>query len=268
MTAENLKRHELKSAEEQKAAIEEKRAALHKIITKVEQKEEVPVKKPEPEPQPEKVQPPQAPGQQGDDVGATASAKKEKEAAKPITQPGPESRQQKKKPMWALSEKQAEEVKEQEVDDLIEFAYQLDYEKFIEDFEVRQALAALKERVQELKKDDKWKENFAQKWNQQNAPQGEAAKDEPKAEAKPEAKVPGDNEDAKSVRSERSHKSTRSQAKSIKSMADTIKEIKVAEGEKPEWNKSVKGVDKITVEDKAAAQLADQVMQNAPVKER
>jgi len=40
-----------------------------------------------------------------------------------------------------------EEDKEQEIDDLLEFAYELDYEKYMEDFDVRQALALIKERV-------------------------------------------------------------------------------------------------------------------------
>ena len=59
--------------------------------------------------------------------------------------------------MWALTEKELEESKEKEVDDLLEFAYELDYEKYMEDFEVRQALAIIKDRVQEMKKDDDWK---------------------------------------------------------------------------------------------------------------
>jgi len=43
----------------------------------------------------------------------------------------------KAKPAWAMTEKQTEEAKEQEIDDLLEFAYDLDYDKFMEDFEVR-----------------------------------------------------------------------------------------------------------------------------------
>ena len=46
-----------------------------------------------------------------------------------------------------------EDAKEAEIDELLEFAYELDYEKYMEDFEVRQALALIKERVNEMKKD-------------------------------------------------------------------------------------------------------------------
>lgn len=39
--------------------------------------------------------------------------------------------------MWAMTEKDLEDQKEKEIDDLLEFAYELDYEKYMEDFEVR-----------------------------------------------------------------------------------------------------------------------------------
>ena len=55
-----------------------------------------------------------------------------------------------KKPAWATTEKQQEEEKEKEIDDLLEFAYELDYEKYMEDFDVRQALEVIKQRVQAM----------------------------------------------------------------------------------------------------------------------
>jgi hypothetical protein len=39
--------------------------------------------------------------------------------------------------MWALTQKEMEDKKEAEIDDLLEFAYELDYEKYMEDIEVR-----------------------------------------------------------------------------------------------------------------------------------
>jgi hypothetical protein len=65
-----------------------------------------------------------------------------------------------------MSEKEVEEQKEKEVDDLLEFAYELDYEKYMDDFEVRQALAIIKDRVNEIKKDVDWKTKMAQEWNE------------------------------------------------------------------------------------------------------
>ena len=55
------------------------------------------------------------------------------------------------KPAWAMTEKQQEEEKEQEIDDLLEFAYDLDYDKYMEDFEVRQAFEVIRERIAEIK---------------------------------------------------------------------------------------------------------------------
>jgi len=43
------------------------------------------------------------------------------------------------KPAWATTEAQQEEDKEREIDNLLEFAYELDYDKYMEDFEVTQA---------------------------------------------------------------------------------------------------------------------------------
>jgi hypothetical protein len=43
----------------------------------------------------------------------------------------------KERPAWAMTEKMEEDVKEAEVDDLLEFAYELDYEKYMDDYEVR-----------------------------------------------------------------------------------------------------------------------------------
>lgn len=48
----------------------------------------------------------------------------------------------------------------------------------MEDFEVRQALALIKDRVQDIKKDEQWKQNIAKEWNEANADEaGVAAED-------------------------------------------------------------------------------------------
>ena len=62
------------------------------------------------------------------------------------------------KPAWAMTEQQTEDNKEAEIDDLLEFAYELDYEKYMEDYEVRQALAIIKDRVNEMTQAPNWKE--------------------------------------------------------------------------------------------------------------
>lgn len=71
-------------------------------------------------------------------------------------------------PAWATTQKQQEVAKEQEIDELLEFAYELDYEKYMEDQEVRMALAVIKDRVQEITKDVDWKQKMADEWNKAN----------------------------------------------------------------------------------------------------
>jgi len=59
---------------------------------------------------------------------------------------------------------------------LLEFAYELDYEKYMEDYEVRQALAIIKDRVNELTEKPDWKEQMAEEWNQANEEEAQARK--------------------------------------------------------------------------------------------
>ena len=52
-----------------------------------------------------------------------------------------------------------------EIDDLLEFAYELDYDKYMEDQEIKLAFEIIKERVGDIKKDQDWKEQMAKEWN-------------------------------------------------------------------------------------------------------
>ena len=74
----------------------------------------------------------------------------------------------KEKPAWAKTENELEDEKEAEIDDLLEFAYELDYDKYMNDFEIRQVFSIIKDRVNEIKKDQDWKENIAKEWNEAN----------------------------------------------------------------------------------------------------
>ena len=66
-----------------------------------------------------------------------------------------------------------EEAKEAEIDELLEFAYELDYEKYMEDYEVRQALAIIKDRVNEITADPDWKQQISNEWNEANQQEAE-----------------------------------------------------------------------------------------------
>lgn len=87
---------------------------------------------------------------------------------------------------------QDEEDKEAEIDSLLEFAYELDYEQYMEDYEVRQALAIIKDRVKEMTKDEDWKEKLADEWNKANEEE-EAEKARVRAE-----RIVNDNVDGRS----------------------------------------------------------------------
>ena len=90
------------------------------------------------------------------------------------------------KPAWAKTEKQQEEDKEAEIDALLEFAYDLDYDQYLEDFEVRQAFEVIRERVTEIKQDQDWKEKLADEWNKTLEDGQPAKKDAPAEEKAPE----------------------------------------------------------------------------------
>ena len=74
-------------------------------------------------------------------------------AKAPSEKPASKRAVKKNVPAWAKTQNQIKKEKDQEIDDLIEFAYELDYETFVEDMEVRQALALIKDRVEEMKQE-------------------------------------------------------------------------------------------------------------------
>jgi hypothetical protein len=84
------------------------------------------------------------------------------------------------KPAWAMTADQVEEMEEEELNDLLEFAEQLDYEKYISDLEVRQAVLAVQQRINEIRlendqpsklqqreelEDAEWNRRFIEQWN-------------------------------------------------------------------------------------------------------
>lgn len=77
---------------------------------------------------------------------------------------------------------------------MLEFAYGLDYEEYMEDYEVRQALAIIKDRVTEITKETDWKEKMADEWNQAN-------EQEARQRQLRQTDLTSDNADARSTRS-------------------------------------------------------------------
>jgi len=73
---------------------------------------------------------------------------------------------QKSKPLWAMTEKEKESFEEEEADDLINFAENLDYDQYVGDLEFRQALDALKDRAGKLAKvQDAFKDDLVRDFN-------------------------------------------------------------------------------------------------------
>ena len=146
------------------------------------------------------------------------------------------------KPAWATTEKEQEDNKEAEIDNLLEFAYDLDYDKFMEDFEIRQAFAIIQDRVKEIKTDQDWKEKIAEEWNQTAALDAEAAP------------VKGDQVSVYSY----SKASRASQKSRISFKSQVSSEMSKQKSQKQEWDRATVASSKNrNVEDKVASQIAD-----------
>lgn len=62
------------------------------------------------------------------------------------------------KPKWALTSEENENVEEFEVDDLLDFTENLDFEKYMDDLEVKEAMTFVQDRVKELAEPKKYAE--------------------------------------------------------------------------------------------------------------
>lgn len=72
----------------------------------------------------------------------------------------------KAKPLWAMTVQEKDEFEEDEAEDLINFAENLDYDKYVGDLEFRQNLEALKDRAGKLQKvQDAFKDQLVQDLN-------------------------------------------------------------------------------------------------------
>lgn len=58
------------------------------------------------------------------------------------------------KPKWAMTEEEALDAELSETGNLVRFAEELDFEKYLDDYEIREALSIMRERVEELKEEE------------------------------------------------------------------------------------------------------------------
>ncbi len=71
----------------------------------------------------------------------------------------------KNKPKWCLTKQEAEEMGEKEVDDLLNFAKNLDYERYIKNMEIREALYLIKNKVDGVQEEFGVEKNKAKEEN-------------------------------------------------------------------------------------------------------
>jgi hypothetical protein len=170
---------------------------------------------------------------------------KEEKAAK--------KKENKEKPKWAYTEKQVVDEEEQDVDDLLAFTNNLDYDKYIDDLEVKHMITALKKRIDDIKnkEEDDWKNKIVDAWNNDDKKALKASKVDINYDDKSDARsVASEN---RSVASERTHKSI------------TELKAKLEAKEKKDWdNISISTTKKnvVTVEERIAKHVADEVLRN------
>eukprot|EP01006_Ploeotia_vitrea_P062996 TRINITY_DN84766_c0_g1_i1.p1 TRINITY_DN84766_c0_g1~~TRINITY_DN84766_c0_g1_i1.p1 ORF type:complete len:513 (-),score=77.31 TRINITY_DN84766_c0_g1_i1:43-1581(-) len=94
------------------------------------------------------------PGPPPDAVPPTPSTVRSSASSKKSSGSGGKKKKKKEKPLWAMTEEEAARAECRETDDLIKFAENLDFERFLDDYEVREALSIMRERVDELKEEE------------------------------------------------------------------------------------------------------------------
>jgi len=156
------------------------------------------------------------------------------------------------KPKWAYNEQQVKDEEEQDIDDLLEFTNNLDYDKYIDDLEVKHMVSALKKRIDELKnrQEDDWKNNIVDAWNNESKKPLNPNKVDIGCDDRSDAR--STFSEAKSHASERTHKSI----SELKAKMDANK--------KKDWDTISTSTKKnaVTVEERIAKHVADEILRN------
>ncbi|KRX10893.1 Armadillo-type fold [Pseudocohnilembus persalinus] len=147
------------------------------------------------------------------------------------------------------AKQEAEE--DEELDDLLGFVDNLNYDKYINDLEVQTMIKSIKDRVTELKKDENWKQKAYQRIQQKREEiRQEKLKQQQAAAERDSASI--FSEGSKSVASERT-------MQSIQSLKEQIQNRD--QGKNIDWERNTKG-ETITFEQKIAKLVADEVLRN------
>jgi len=185
----------------------------------------------------------QSPKHQQEQVSTSQGAKKAQ---------APKKKEQNFKPKWAYTAEQVKDEEDKELDDLLEFTSNLDYDQYIHDFEVKNMVVALKKRIDELhnKEEDDWKNKIVDAWNDEGRKSVQVSKVDIGGDDRSDCRSVAS--ESRSVASERTHKS--------------IQELKskLENKEKKDWdNLSVTTTKKqTTIEERIAKHVADEVLRN------
>jgi len=163
-------------------------------------------------------------------------------------------KENKEKPKWAYTEEQLKAEEEEDVDDLLNFTSNLDYDRYINDLEVRNMVNALKDRIDELKnqeQEDDWKKKIVDQWNGKNTKQ-----------AMQTSKVDIDMDARSDVRSVASESRSVASERSNKSIHDLKQKLEAKE--KKDWDQLSTTTKKnaVTVEERIAKHVADEILRN------
>jgi len=170
--------------------------------------------------------------------------KEERVSTKPVT------KKKENKPRWAYTEQQLEDEEEQNVDDLLQFTNNLNYDQYIDDLEVKHMVAALKKRIDEIKgkEEDDWKNKIVDAWNNE------------RTSMKP-SKVDIGADDRSDVRSCASEAKSAASEKSQQSIAELKAKM---DKHKKDWDTMSTTTKKnaVTIEERIAKHVADEIIRN------
>jgi hypothetical protein len=170
------------------------------------------------------------------------------------TKPALKKKEKDLKPKWAYTEKQVEDEEEGDLDDLLAFTNNLDYDKYINDLEVKGMVAALKKRIDELNnqndEEDDWKKKIVDAWNKEERKSVQPSKVNLDWETRSDNRSMAS--DSKSVASERTQKS-------IQDL-----KTKLENKERKEWDTLTTSTKKnvTSIEERLAKHVADEILRN------
>jgi len=154
------------------------------------------------------------------------------------------------KPKWAYTEQQLKDEEEQDIDDLLDFTNNLDYDKYLNDLEVKHMVLALKKRIDEIKvqEEDDWKKKIVDEWNNERKTLA-TSKIDMNLDARSDTRSVAS--ESRSVASERTQKNI-----------EDLKTKMTAKNKEWDTMSSTTKKNAVTLEERIAKHVADEVLRN------